>query len=336
MTPIRYSRHTLHVAGTVLATFLLLILAARLDWLLVILSVLVLVFGFGATIAAFGGPTWVKGSAPLQLRILPRGWLSLACLLAALLSGIGKEVIQYNTYEHKDQVIAHTANQVDQLQADNQSLRAQIISLKDQLAVAIEKAKEALKTHVDQRQLYIEPEFPDGKYFNLINTTKGEIRNLRSDYIVTINLWLSLKDGYEGGAYGTTLYSKSPGVPVFISDGEVLFSLDVDSIHQSLNAAIEELKPFLNLEREQKISLTTSVKLEYDDAFGKSYRHFLSLRVFSEQPLMGRNMHDNAQLYQDDMRWLKNTLGKERMELRQWNLDGKSGLAAKIKSFIRE
>ncbi len=41
-----------------------------------------------ATLAAFGSETWRKGRRPLLLRITIRGWISLLCLLAAVVLGI--------------------------------------------------------------------------------------------------------------------------------------------------------------------------------------------------------------------------------------------------------
>lgn len=56
------------------------------------LNILLLGVGATATLAAFGGKTWVEGDEKIYERITRRGWISLGCLLAALILGITKEV----------------------------------------------------------------------------------------------------------------------------------------------------------------------------------------------------------------------------------------------------
>jgi hypothetical protein len=56
------------------------------------LAVILLVLVATATMAAFGGDTWVKGTEPLLKRVTWRGWVSLSCLVGALVLGIVKEI----------------------------------------------------------------------------------------------------------------------------------------------------------------------------------------------------------------------------------------------------
>jgi hypothetical protein len=56
------------------------------------LAVILLVLAATATMAAFGGDTRVKGTEPLLKRVTWRGWVSLSCLVGALVLGIVKEI----------------------------------------------------------------------------------------------------------------------------------------------------------------------------------------------------------------------------------------------------
>ena len=61
------------------------------------LNIAVLVVGTIGTLAAFGGETWIKGTAPLWKRVTrPRGWLALACLICACVLGIVEMVVSSN------------------------------------------------------------------------------------------------------------------------------------------------------------------------------------------------------------------------------------------------
>lgn len=57
-----------------------------------LLNLLLLVLGSLATLAAFGGKTWVEGPEPLPRRVTRRGWVSLTCLVLALSVGAIREI----------------------------------------------------------------------------------------------------------------------------------------------------------------------------------------------------------------------------------------------------
>jgi len=61
--------------------------------MLTLLNIALLVVGSAATLAAFGGETWRKGTSPIFERITARGWLSLFCLASALFLGVAKELL---------------------------------------------------------------------------------------------------------------------------------------------------------------------------------------------------------------------------------------------------
>src|SRR5437660_6086443 len=55
-------------------------------------SIALLAVGTTATLAAFGGKTWHEGPEPILQRVTTRGWVSIACLAAALVLGIWKQI----------------------------------------------------------------------------------------------------------------------------------------------------------------------------------------------------------------------------------------------------
>ncbi len=58
----------------------------------VIINLTLLVLGTTGALAAFGGDTWRRDSAPLTRRITRRGWLALGCMISTLVVGAAKEV----------------------------------------------------------------------------------------------------------------------------------------------------------------------------------------------------------------------------------------------------
>jgi hypothetical protein len=55
------------------------------------INLALLVSGLAAVLAALGGETW-RGMEPLHRRVTRRGWIALACLMAAVAFGLTKEV----------------------------------------------------------------------------------------------------------------------------------------------------------------------------------------------------------------------------------------------------
>ena len=64
-----------------------------------VLRILVLVFSFISTLAAFGGNTWEVRPGKPGVRVTLRGWVSLIGLVAALLLGIILEIIVVVPYD---------------------------------------------------------------------------------------------------------------------------------------------------------------------------------------------------------------------------------------------
>jgi hypothetical protein len=57
------------------------------------LNLALAVFALVGSLAAFGGDTWEKGTAPVLRRVTGRGWVALVCLLLAFLLGGIKEIL---------------------------------------------------------------------------------------------------------------------------------------------------------------------------------------------------------------------------------------------------
>lgn len=62
----------------------------------IISNILLAVFGLGATLSAFGGETWRKGTERLFRRVTIRGWISLVCIVLAFSIGVYKEISNYD------------------------------------------------------------------------------------------------------------------------------------------------------------------------------------------------------------------------------------------------
>jgi len=83
------------------------------------LAVILLVLAATATMAAFGGDTWVKGTEPLLKRVTRRGWVSLSCLLCTLVLGIVKEIRSASTAEE-------AKAELKQLRDTNEKMRSEL------------------------------------------------------------------------------------------------------------------------------------------------------------------------------------------------------------------
>jgi hypothetical protein len=60
---------------------------------MLILNLALATFALIGSLAAFGGETWEKGTAPVLKRVTRRGWVALACLLSAFALGGVKEML---------------------------------------------------------------------------------------------------------------------------------------------------------------------------------------------------------------------------------------------------
>ncbi|SFN21859.1 hypothetical protein SAMN05428949_1980 [Chitinophaga sp. YR627] len=93
---------------------------------MVAINILLAIFGLTATLAAFGGDTWIEGEAPLIKRITERVWVLLFCLLAAFVLGITKEIDNYQ--EQKES------------KSENKKLLTQLTTLRDSIAATVNDA----------------------------------------------------------------------------------------------------------------------------------------------------------------------------------------------------
>jgi len=70
----------------------------------ILIDLALLLIGAVATLSAFGGKTWTEGQEPVIQRITPRGWISLVCLVLALVLGVTKSVVTKLDQNRKDAV----------------------------------------------------------------------------------------------------------------------------------------------------------------------------------------------------------------------------------------
>jgi len=102
-----------------------------------ILNIALLIVAASSTIAAFGGKTWTEEEKPLIKRITPRGWVSIVCLILALVIGIAKELhtreVNLTSSLATKLAAAEAKAQADKLQSDTQN---ELTRTQGQLAVA--------------------------------------------------------------------------------------------------------------------------------------------------------------------------------------------------------
>jgi hypothetical protein len=101
------------------------------------LSIALLMVGTTATLAAFGGKTWKEGAEPILERVTPRGWISLMCLVLALLLGGYKEI--HSASEEKLREANEKAEAAKKEMDSNQKqaeLRSKLESTQHQLELA--------------------------------------------------------------------------------------------------------------------------------------------------------------------------------------------------------
>ena len=115
-------------------------------------GIALLIVGTTATLAAFGGKTWIEGPEPVLERVTIRGWVSIACLAAALVLGISKQV-----GDNREKDAAAKAAMQERAEAERehakelQAAAATEKKLQDQLAIALlqlEHVKALNEAHV--------------------------------------------------------------------------------------------------------------------------------------------------------------------------------------------
>jgi hypothetical protein len=140
------------------------------------LSILLLVVGTAATLAAFGGRTWEEGDDAILKRITPRGWVSLACLVLALFVGSLKEVHeasdQAKTDADRELAAAKAEQKETEMQGDLKAAQDQIELLNTRLALADTRLQLA-NTNLDALK-------------KQANTTQDQITGGRGFPVVTI------------------------------------------------------------------------------------------------------------------------------------------------------
>ena len=142
---------------------------------MLIINLLLALFGFIGSLAAFGGETWVEGNTPILKKITKRGWVALLCLLVAFVLGGVKEIAlsrasKVEAAEKKRlraeniQQAAKIKNQLkqidglqDRLEASTQKLTTTTVQIGEQQLASIEAAFElAIKRPRETDNAFIE------------------------------------------------------------------------------------------------------------------------------------------------------------------------------------
>lgn len=83
--------------------------------MIIALNISILLFGFGATVTAFGGDTLHKTNDSFFKRINTRGWIVISCIVITLIVGVYKEIILNEISMEKDNTLNRMDNYVEQL-----------------------------------------------------------------------------------------------------------------------------------------------------------------------------------------------------------------------------
>jgi hypothetical protein len=149
-----------------------------------VLNIFLLLLSSAATLAAFGGETWEKGTKPLIQRITARGWISLGIMIAAFTLAVLKEsqenAASRKLQEEKDLASAKLAganNKLDSVEGELTRARQQLdtvgddlIKTKDELSSQTKKtliATLAQQQAISRWEWDIQP-FPDANNADLV------------------------------------------------------------------------------------------------------------------------------------------------------------------------
>jgi hypothetical protein len=113
----------------------------------ILIDLALLLIGAVGTLAAFGGKTWTEGSDPVVQRVTPRGWVSLVCLVLAVVFGITKSVVAKLDQDRKDAVTSAEKDKAKaDAEADKASLNGQLLQARTQAELADEELKQLQKS----------------------------------------------------------------------------------------------------------------------------------------------------------------------------------------------
>ena len=167
------------------------------------LSITLLILGASSTVAAFGGKTWIEGEKSLIERITPRGWVSIVCLMLALVIGITKELhtreVDLASALSNKLATEEAKAQADKRQSDTQN---ELTITQGQLAVANAKLSDLGKlVQFTQDQITGGNGFPVALIlWDYLRTNRGEAPDAKHEltFVEDINPIKSLVEEITG------------------------------------------------------------------------------------------------------------------------------------------
>lgn len=169
-------------------------------------------------------------------------------------------------------------------------------------------------------------------WFYLVNETTSKIRNIDSEVFAVLYV-----DGLALPGNIFTIPAESPGVLYRVTPSSDIFSIELEPIRKTLLSTIDEISTKIGKSKNEiNIRQFTCARIEYDDEYGNHYRHFLSLRVFSEWQLRTQDMYENKNFFDDCKNDYERYKKHQAHFLEFWN-DGtkRNMLAEKILSNLR-
>jgi hypothetical protein len=201
------------------------------------LNVLLLLLSAAATLAAFGGDTWTKGSEPLLKRVTARGWFSLICLVLTLIVGAGKEIRssrqETSLQRERDEANVRLVAANDKLESLDKNLNATTALLARQLDINLITA---LSSHspVTEGALWLEfaPSISNKSDSITLLTSEDfamyrEVVRVQLDFTPFLGLNSHLTLRYDGDAVRQFSQIPNSDLPTINSN-----TRDVDPIYQ--------------------------------------------------------------------------------------------------------
>jgi len=272
----------------------------------------------GATLAAFGGESWIKGSLPAIKRITVRGWLTIFFAIAAFILGVFKELILHNEQKNAE---AKFQELLSSNKRQEETIVAQLDELKS-LRINHQRTNDEL-IDLKNRVVKITPSFANG-YFELLKDGGAEIIDVDFEVFTVIYAKRSNFAAVSSGQLPR--YSKSG----------VLFQINIQSMWESVKSWESELKAMPDVSIDESINRYLCARFKFEDEYGANYTRYLSLRVFSEHQPRKQDMLIGKQPFEeclDDYNSLKKE-PKTFMEF--WRTGNKSTLVQKLRNMYRK
>lgn len=117
------------------------------------LNIAILTLGSIGALAAFGGETWEKNDKPIIERVTKRGWISIICLILALIFGITKEIVVHKAEVQASQEARNIQDQLktklDDTNSELVKSRVRLQNLQTTLLTALESSTAGIPREID-------------------------------------------------------------------------------------------------------------------------------------------------------------------------------------------